>query len=34
MGRSEGRVGAAIAVADMSRAVEFHEGKLGPRGNG
>jgi catechol 2,3-dioxygenase-like lactoylglutathione lyase family enzyme len=29
MGLSEGRVGAAIAVADMDRAVDFYEGKLG-----
>lgn len=34
MGLSEGRVGAAIAVADMGRAVEFYEGKLGLRSNG
>jgi catechol 2,3-dioxygenase-like lactoylglutathione lyase family enzyme len=26
---SEGRVGAAIAVSDIDRAVEFYEGKLG-----
>jgi catechol 2,3-dioxygenase-like lactoylglutathione lyase family enzyme len=29
MGLSEGRVGAAIAVSDIDRAVEFYEGKLG-----
>ena len=29
MGLNEGRVGAAIAVTDMGRAVEFYEGKLG-----
>ena len=34
MGLSQGRVGAAIAVADMGRAVEFYEGKLGLRSNG
>ena len=34
MGLNEGRVGTAIAVADMSRAVEFYEGKLGLRSNG
>jgi catechol 2,3-dioxygenase-like lactoylglutathione lyase family enzyme len=34
VGLNEGRVGAAIAVADMSRAVEFYEGKLGLRSNG
>jgi catechol 2,3-dioxygenase-like lactoylglutathione lyase family enzyme len=34
MGLSDGRVGAAIAVADMSRAVEFYEGKLGLRSEG
>jgi catechol 2,3-dioxygenase-like lactoylglutathione lyase family enzyme len=31
MGLSEGRVGAAIAVVDMDRAIEFYEGKLGLR---
>jgi catechol 2,3-dioxygenase-like lactoylglutathione lyase family enzyme len=34
MGLSEGRVGAAVAVTDMSRAVEFYEGKLGLRSSG
>jgi catechol 2,3-dioxygenase-like lactoylglutathione lyase family enzyme len=34
MGLSDGRVGAAIAVTDMDRAVEFYEGKLGLRGEG
>jgi len=34
MGLSEGRVGAAIAVTDMDRAVEFYEGKLGLRNEG
>jgi len=34
MGLSDGRVGAAIAVTDMGRAVEFYEGKLGLRSNG
>ena len=34
MGLIEGRVSAAIAVADMDRAVEFYEGKLGLRSNG
>jgi catechol 2,3-dioxygenase-like lactoylglutathione lyase family enzyme len=34
MGLSDGRVGAAIAVTDMSRAVEFYEGKLGLRSKG
>jgi catechol 2,3-dioxygenase-like lactoylglutathione lyase family enzyme len=34
MGLSDGRVGAAIAVTDMARAIEFYEGKLGLRGNG
>jgi catechol 2,3-dioxygenase-like lactoylglutathione lyase family enzyme len=33
MGLNEGTVGAAIAVADMARAVEFYEGKLGLRSN-
>jgi catechol 2,3-dioxygenase-like lactoylglutathione lyase family enzyme len=31
MGLKDGKVGAAIAVADMGRAVEFYEGKLGLR---
>jgi catechol 2,3-dioxygenase-like lactoylglutathione lyase family enzyme len=31
MGLKEGRVGAAIAVTDMDRAVDFYEGKLGLR---
>ena len=34
MGLSDGTVGAAIAVTDMGRAVEFYEGKLGLRSNG
>lgn len=34
MGLDEARVGAAIAVTDMARAIEFYEGKLGLRGNG
>ena len=34
MGLSDGRVGAAIAVTDMNRAVEFYEGKLGLRSGG
>jgi catechol 2,3-dioxygenase-like lactoylglutathione lyase family enzyme len=34
MGLNEGTVGAAIAVTDMARAVEFYEGKLGLRSNG
>jgi catechol 2,3-dioxygenase-like lactoylglutathione lyase family enzyme len=34
MGMSDGRVGAAIAVTDMGRAVEFYEGKLGLTSNG
>jgi catechol 2,3-dioxygenase-like lactoylglutathione lyase family enzyme len=34
MGLNDGRVGAAIAVADMARAVEFYEGKLGLRSEG
>ncbi len=34
MGLSDGRVGAAIAVTDMDRAVEFYEGKLGLRSDG
>jgi catechol 2,3-dioxygenase-like lactoylglutathione lyase family enzyme len=34
MGLKEGAVGAAIAVADMGRAVEFYEGKLGLRTTG
>lgn len=29
MGLSDGKVAAAIAVADMHQAVEFYEGKLG-----
>jgi catechol 2,3-dioxygenase-like lactoylglutathione lyase family enzyme len=31
MGLQDGKVGATIAVTDMSRAVEFYEGKLGLR---
>ena len=34
MGLSDARVGAAIAVTDMERAVEFYEGKLGLRSEG
>ena len=34
MGLDAGRVGAAIAVSDMGRAVEFYEGKLGLRSSG
>jgi len=34
MGLSDGRVGAAIAVTDMGRAVEFYEGRLGLRSDG
>jgi catechol 2,3-dioxygenase-like lactoylglutathione lyase family enzyme len=34
MGLNEGTVGAAIAVTDMGRAVDFYEGKLGLRSNG
>lgn len=34
MGLNDGRVGAAIAVTDMARAVEFYEGKLGLRSRG
>ena len=34
MGLNDGRVGAAIAVTDMGRAVEFYEGKLGLRSDG
>ncbi|MDQ4052900.1 MAG: VOC family protein [Actinomycetota bacterium] len=34
MGLNEGRIGAAIAVTDMGRAVEFYEGKLGLRSSG
>jgi catechol 2,3-dioxygenase-like lactoylglutathione lyase family enzyme len=29
MGLKDGKVGAAIAVSDMDRAIEFYEGKLG-----
>ena len=29
MSLNDGKVGALIAVADMARAVEFYEGKLG-----
>lgn len=31
---SDSRVGAAVAVTDMSRAIEFYEGKLGLSGSG
>jgi catechol 2,3-dioxygenase-like lactoylglutathione lyase family enzyme len=34
MGLNEGRVAAALAVADMDRAIEFYEGKLGLRSSG
>jgi catechol 2,3-dioxygenase-like lactoylglutathione lyase family enzyme len=34
MGLSDGRVGAAIAVSDMGRAIEFYEGRLGLRSQG
>ena len=34
MGLSDSKVGAAIAVTDMDRAVEFYEGKLGLRSTG
>jgi catechol 2,3-dioxygenase-like lactoylglutathione lyase family enzyme len=34
MGLNDGKVGAAIAVADMARAIEFYEGKLGLRSSG
>ena len=34
MGLNDSRVGAAIAVSDMDRAVEFYEGKLGLRSTG
>ena len=34
MGLNDGKVGAAIAVSDMDRAVEFYEGKLGLRSTG
>jgi catechol 2,3-dioxygenase-like lactoylglutathione lyase family enzyme len=34
MGLSDSKVGAAIAVTDMDRAVEFYEGKLGLRSSG
>jgi catechol 2,3-dioxygenase-like lactoylglutathione lyase family enzyme len=34
MGLNDARVGAAIAVTDMDRAIEFYEGKLGLRSNG
>ena len=34
MSLNDGKVEAAIAVADMARAVEFYEGKLGLRSNG
>jgi catechol 2,3-dioxygenase-like lactoylglutathione lyase family enzyme len=32
MSLNDGKVGAAIAVADMARAVEFYEGRLGLKG--
>src|SRR5215210_1578886 len=32
MSLNEGNVGAAIAVTDMGRAIEFYEGKLGLSG--
>lgn len=31
MSLADGRVGAAIAVTDMARAIEFYEGRLGLR---
>ena len=34
MGLNDARVGAAIAVTDMARAIEFYEGKLGLRSDG
>ena len=34
MGLQDGRIGAAIAVTDMDRAVEFYEGRLGLRSTG
>ena len=34
MGLNDGRVGAAIAVSNIDRAVEFYEGKLGLRSTG
>ena len=34
MGLVDGSVGAAIAVSNMDRAVEFYEGKLGLRSTG
>ncbi len=34
MGLNEARVGAAIAVTDMARAIEFYEGRLGLRSSG
>lgn len=34
MGLSDSKVGAAIAVTDIDRAVEFYEGKLGLRSTG
>jgi catechol 2,3-dioxygenase-like lactoylglutathione lyase family enzyme len=34
MGLNDGKVGAAIAVTDMARAVEFYEGKLGLAASG
>jgi catechol 2,3-dioxygenase-like lactoylglutathione lyase family enzyme len=34
MGLKDGKVGAAIAVTDMDRAVEFYEGKLGLTSSG
>jgi catechol 2,3-dioxygenase-like lactoylglutathione lyase family enzyme len=34
MGLSDGKVGAAVAVSDMDRAIEFYEGKLGLHSSG
>jgi catechol 2,3-dioxygenase-like lactoylglutathione lyase family enzyme len=34
MSLAEGKVGAAIAVTDMARAIDFYEGKLGLRSSG
>jgi catechol 2,3-dioxygenase-like lactoylglutathione lyase family enzyme len=34
MGLGDSRIGAAIAVTDMARAVEFYEGRLGLRSGG
>jgi catechol 2,3-dioxygenase-like lactoylglutathione lyase family enzyme len=34
MGLSDGRIGAAVAVTDMGKAIEFYENKLGLAGGG